>query len=145
MVKFLSKHKFFAIAMAGLCSFVTTISILDIRVGCRRYIRSLESLRLDLSKFISEHQGRFPQGDDEFRPYASNENLLKSFSIRYGIGANELKLSQGTLYDLNDKPVLLIEGKAKNIWLSPWVSNEEKQCSIFLYELMTMNLETGSR
>lgn len=129
--------------MAGLCSFLIVIAILDIRVGCRRYIRSLESLSQDLSKFISEHQGRFPQGDDEFRPYASNENLLNSFSIRYGIGADELKLSQGTLYDLHDKPVLLIEGKAKYIWLSPWVSNEEKQCSILLYEQMIRNLETG--
>jgi len=139
MVKFLSKHKFFVIAIVGLCSFVTTIAVVDIRVGCRRYIRSLESLSQNLSKFISEHQGRFPQGDEEFRPYVSHENLLKSFSIRYGIGANELKLKQGYLYDLNDKPVLLIEGKEKNVWLSPWVSNEEKQCSIFLYEQMIKN------
>lgn len=128
--------------MAGLCSFWLVIAILDIRVGCRQYIRSLEFIRQDLSKFISEHQGRFPQGEDEFRPYA---NLLKSFSIRYGIGANELKLSQGTLYDLNDKPVLLIERKSKNVWLSPRVSNEEKQCSLLLYEQMNRNLETGSR
>lgn len=131
--------------MAGLCSFTVVTAMLDIRVGCLRYIRSLESIRQDLSKFISEHQGRFPQGDDEFRPYSSNENLLKSFSIRYGIGADELKLSQGTLYDLNDKPVLLIERKSKNVWLSPWVSNEEKQCSILLYEQMIRNLETGRR
>ncbi len=96
--------------------FIMTVYIgINIYLGHQIKIHRISHLADDLENYICSHHGKFPKNEEDLKSFGvTNQNALKRSSLPFGIKLDDIKVSNGKLFDTNGEQILLIQYEEKD-------------------------------